>query len=148
MKTFPNKIHIKEGTIKEVVQLSQQIPEFINPHGMEEYQRRLTNTTHLILIAYVNNEPAGFKVGYEKEGYFYSWMGAILPNFRRLQLATKLAKAQEAWASKQGYPHITFKTRNYLKPMLLFALKRGFHIIAVEERERIEEYRILLRKFL
>jgi len=131
-----------------VVALSRQIPEFIDPHGEEEYRKRLSTVPHLILIAYVEDQPAGFKVGYEKEGYFYSWMGAILPAFRRMQLATHLAEAQEEWAGQQGYPHVTFKTRNYLKPMLLFALKRGFYILAVEEREQIEEYRILLRKFL
>ena len=148
MKALPNQIHIKKGTIEEVVQLSQQIPEFVNPHGIAEYKRRLSDIPHLILIAYIDNQSVGFKVGYEKDGYFYSWMGGILPAFRRLHLATQLAETQENWAMQQGYPHVTFKTRNYLKPMLLFALRRGFHILAVEERERIEEYRILLRKYL
>jgi len=148
LKAPPSQIHIKEGSIETVVALSQQIPEFKDPHQEAEYRKRLVNTPYLILVAYVNEQPAGFKVGYERDNYFYSWMGAILPAYRRLQLATHLAEAQEAWAKEQGYPHVTFKTRNYLKPMLRFALKRGFHILAVEERERIEEYRILLRKFL
>lgn len=148
LKVPPSQIEIKEGSIETVVELSLQIPEFKDPHGEVEYRRRLTNTPHLILVAYVNEQPAGFKVGYLKEDYFYSWMGAILPAYRRLQLATQLAKAQEGWAKQQGYPHVTFKTRNHLKPMLLFAIKRGFHILAIEERKSIEEYRILLRKFL
>jgi len=148
MNTSPIAIEIKEGTLEEVIALSLKIPEFIDPHPIEEYQRRLQKAPHLILIAYSNQTPIGFKVGYEKEGYFYSWMGAILPNYRRLNAATLLAEKQEAWAMKQGYPHVTFKTRNHLKSMLLFAIKRGFHILAVEEREQLEEYRILLRKFL
>ena len=147
MNTAPITIEIKEGTLEEVVALSLQIPEFIDPHPLEEYQRRLQEAPHLILIAYSNQTPIGFKVGYEKEDYFYSWMGAILPAYRRLHAATLLAEAQENWAIQQGYPHVTFKTRNHLKSMLLFAIKRGFHILAVEEREKVADYRILLRKF-
>ena len=142
------KIKILPGTITQVVTLSQQIPEFINPHPAEEYQKRLANRPHLILIAYVEDKPAGFKVGYEREDYFYSWMGAILPAFRRNNMATLLAEAQEDWAKRKGYPHVTFKTRNHLKPMLLFAIKRGFNILAVDKRDSIEDYRIILRKKL
>lgn len=147
MNISPTTIEIKEGTIEEVVMLSLQIPEFIDPHPIEEYQNRLQKAPHLILVAYADQIPIGFKVGYEKEGYCYSWMGAILPAYRRLHVATLLAEAQEAWAIQQGYPHVTFKTRNHLKSMLLFALKRGFHILAVEERDKVADYRIILRKF-
>ena len=103
---------------------------------------------HLVLVAYVDDVPAGFKVGYERDGYFYSWMGAILPNYRRLGLARKLAEKQETWAKAKGYPHVTFKTRNRLKPMLLFAIGRGFDIIDIQPKATIDEYRIILRKLL
>lgn len=141
-------IKIKEDNLETVVQLSSKIPEFHNPHQLLEYQKRLANVPSVILIAYVDEIPAGFKVGYEKEGYFYSWMGAILPEYRRLGLATQLAEKQEEWAKVKGYPHVTFKTRNRLKSMLVFALNRGFNIIKIEEREKIEEFRIILRKVL
>lgn len=148
MDTSPSTIAIKEGTLEEVVALSLKIPEFIDPHPMEEYQNRLQHTPRLVLVAYADQTPVGFKVGYEREGYFYSWMGAVLPAYRRHHAATLLAEAQEDWAVQQGYPHVTFKTRNYLKSMLLFALKRGFYILAVEKRDKVADYRILLRKFL
>ncbi|MEM1123443.1 MAG: GNAT family N-acetyltransferase [Bacteroidota bacterium] len=141
-------IKIVEASLEEVVDLSKKVPEFQDPHGLEEYQNRLNGVPHLVLVAYVNNEAAGFKVGYERTGYFYSWMGAILPQFRRLGLARKLAEAQETWAKNQGYPHVTFKTRNRLKSMLLFAIGRGFDIIEVQPKAKIEEYRIVLRKRL
>jgi len=141
-------IEIKEGTLEQVVALSLQIPEFIDPHPLAEYKQRLADKIHLVLIAYVDGQPAGFKVGYERSDYFYSWMGAIVPKYRRMNLATLLAERQEAWAKEKGYSTIVFKTRNHLKPMLLFALKRGFHIISVEERATVEAYRILLQKKL
>ncbi len=139
---------IKEGTIDTVVALSQQIPEFVNPHSAATYRERLSQTPHLILVAFVAAEAVGFKVGYEREGYFYSWMGGVLPAYRQLGVAKKLAAAQENWARNKGYPSITFKTRNRHKAMLLFALKNGFDIIGIEMRDIPAEHRILLRKKL
>ena len=141
-------IEIKEDNLEIVVEISKKVPEFLNPHGLDVYQTRLNNVPSITLVAYVDGQPAGFKVGYEKEGYFYSWMGAILPQYRRLGIARKLAENQEAWAKTKGYPHVTFKTRNRLKPMLIFALSRGFDIIEIQPKETIEEYRIILRKLL
>ena len=71
--------------------------------------------------AEVDGEPAGFKVGYERENYFYSWMGAVLPAYRRLGIAQKLADQQEKWAKSAGYTTIRFKTRNHHKGMFIFA---------------------------
>ncbi|MEM9886642.1 MAG: GNAT family N-acetyltransferase [Bacteroidota bacterium] len=140
---------IKEADIETVVQLSLQIPEFYAPYTAEVYINRFTDKAHLILVAYEGKTLLGFKVGYEREkGSFYSWMGAVLPKHRRKGVAQALADYQEAWAIQQGYDTITFKTRNRLKAMLSFALNNGFYIFKVEERARIEEYRIWLRKRL
>jgi len=145
---MPRTIKIQEGTLETVVEISQKVPEFHNPHGLNTYQGRLKNVPNIVLVAYVDNIPVGFKVGYERDGYFYSWMGAILPPYRRLGLARQLAEQQEAWVKSKGYPHVTFKTRNRLKPMLMFALSRGFDIIEIQPKETIAEYRIILRKLL
>lgn len=141
-------VQIKEGNLETVVAISKKIPEFHNPHELATYQERLKNVPSITLVAYVDGAPAGFKVGYERAGYFYSWMGAILPKFRRLGLARQLAEHQEVWAKAKGYPHVTFKTRNRLKPMLIFALNRGFDIIEIQPKASIEEHRIILRKKL
>lgn len=139
---------IREGDIQEVVNLSKEIPEFINPQGVEEYQKRLQNVPHLILIATKERQNIGFKVGYERDGEFYSWMGGVHPEFRKLGMAKALADAQADWAKRYGYSSITFKTRNQHKAMLVFALKNGFNIIGFKEREHIDVHRILLRKSL
>ena len=139
---------IREGSIDEVVTLSKQIPEFIDPHAAEEYHKRLDGVPHLILIATVENEIAGFKVGYERDGSFYSWMGGVLPRFRKMGIAQQLADFQENWVKKQGYTTITFKTRNHHKGMLIFAIKNGFQIVGFKEKEKVETHRILLRKWI
>ncbi|MDO1449156.1 GNAT family N-acetyltransferase [Rhodocytophaga aerolata] len=139
---------IKPGSIEEVVALSKLMPEFDHPHEVEEYIKRLAGKKQLILVAYTDGKPVAFKVGYEKEadGSFYSWMGGVLPAYRKEGIAKSLASIQEKWASENGYKHIRFKTRNRHQAMLLFAIKNGFQIIGVEPRETLAEYRILLEK--
>jgi len=143
------QIQVKKDNIETVVQLSQQIPEFDQPPGVERYQERLNGVPHLILVAYDQKTPIGFKVGYERVGIgFYSWMGAVLPNYRRLGVAQLLADEMECWAKQKGYDKITFKTRNQHKGMLIFALKNGFSIVGFKEKETLAANRILLSKAL
>lgn len=143
-------IQIRESDIATIVALSEQIPEFAYPYRVEEYEKRLNGVQYLILTAYVDEQPAGFKVGYDRygDGSFYSWMGAVHPEFRRLHLARKLADYQHRWAREQGYECIRMTTRNRLKPMLIFALSDGFMITGFRPQESLEEGRIDLVKFL
>lgn len=128
--------------------VKNRIPEFEDPYARSEYDKRLNSAKHLILIACDNHFDVGFKVGYEKDGHLYSWLGGVIPKYRKKKIASLLAKYQENWAIKKGYPYITMKTWNARKEMLLFAIKNGFYITAVEPREKFEEHRIWLRKDL
>lgn len=141
-----NPITFTESDIGTCVRLSQQIPEFDGPPPASEYHRRLNGVPHLILVAFDGDRPVAFKVGYERDGYFYSWMGGVLPAYRQRGLARQLADRQEAWARAAGYDSVTFKTRNQHKGMLVFALKNGFDIIGFREKESVATNRILLRK--
>lgn len=139
---------IKVSDIATAVAISNSIPEFIDPPSKEEYKRRLKDVPHLILVAFDQDRPVGFKVGYERNGAFYSWMGGVLPSYRRRSIARRLAEKQEAWALANGYKSVTFKTRNQHKNMLLFALRRGFNIIGFKEKGDVLTNRILLQKVL
>ena len=140
------KIKIINGKIETAVQLMQHLPEFSGPYNFTEIHKRINKAPHLNLIAFVDEIPAGFKLGYERDAYFYSWLGGVLPKYRRLGIAQKLADEQEKWAKKNKYDSIIFKTRNRHKAMLAFSLKNGFNIFKIEEKENIDEYRIWLRK--
>ena len=142
------QFQIKNGSIEDAINISMQIPEFQNPHPKKVYDERLKGKKHLILIAFENEKPIGFKVGYERNDTFYSWMGGVLAEYRKSGVAKALATTQEDWARKNGFQTITFKTRNRLKGMLIFAMKNNFNIISVEPRDTLGEYRILLRKDL
>jgi len=141
-------IRIEEGTINRVMEFKNRIPEFENPYDRTEYEKRLSQVPHLILIASIKDQDVGFKIGYQKEDHFYSWLGGVIPEYRKQGIASGLAKRQESWAIKNGYSYITMKTWNARKEMLLFAIKNGFYITEVEPRAKFEEYRIWLRKDL
>ncbi len=141
---------IREGSHLEAYHVACEIPEFGNQaYDLEEYKRRLVNSHH-ILIGFYENQPVGFKAGYQRgeQGQFYSWMGGVLPAFRRYGLAEELALKQEQWARQQGYTSVWFKTRNRNREMLQFALARGFNVVEVQKKPNIEDFRIILEKSL
>ena len=94
--------HIHEGKLDDAVMVSANVPEFDDPYEIPEYSKRLSSTTHLILTAYDDHNPIAFKIGYQRhpDGSFYSWMGGVLPNYRRKGIANNLADHQDIWAKK------------------------------------------------
>lgn len=143
-------ITVREGSIEEVVAVSNKIPELISPYKAEEYASRLHDVSSLILIATKGEHLIGFKVGYQREsdGSFYSWMGGVLPAYRRLGVADKLADKQEEWVLDKGYTSIRMKTRFKLTSMQKFNISRGYHILKIEERKPIEESLIWMEKIV
>lgn len=142
------RIEIKEGTLDEALQVSKQIPEFDTGYGIAEYTQRLKDNLHLILIAWFDGNPVGFKVGYQVDSDFYSWMGGVIPEFRNRGIARHLAEHQEAWAKEKGFTKIKFKTQNKFKGMLIFALKNGFSISGTTKFAGGEGFKIVLEKKL
>ncbi|MEK6772932.1 MAG: GNAT family N-acetyltransferase [Bdellovibrionota bacterium] len=102
---------------------------------------------HLI-IASIENQPAGFKIGYEKTPQeFYSWLGAVLPDFRGLGIASDLMQSQHEWCRKQDYTKIQTKTQNRFQAMLLLNIKNGFEIISTDPTDK-DGMKILMEKRL
>ena len=128
--------HIHEGKLDDAVMVSANVPEFDDPYEIPEYSKRLNNTTHLILTAYDDHNPIAFKIGYQRhpDGSFYSWMGGVLPNYRRKGIANNLADHQETWAKKKGYNSIKLQTRSKHNAMLALAINRGFQITNRNEK--------------
>ncbi len=142
-------ITIHENQLKDAIAVSRQILEFDPPYEIDEYQKRLT-TEHLILTAIDHHSPVGFKIGYDRfgDGSFYSWMGGVLPEFRRKGIAGQLAHYQEDWAREKGFTSICLKTRRKHLKMITFLLKRGFVISEEIKKIPIEETRVWMIKEL
>lgn len=143
-------IRIKQSGLKTALNLLEKLPEFDALKESAYYEERLRNRPHLILVAIVGDEVAGCKIGYDRfsDGSFYSWLGGVLPDYRKSGIARSLADEQETWAKRQGYDSIRFKTQNRHKAMLQFALRNGFAIYNVKPNEHLDLYRIELIKEL
>ena len=135
-------IHIRVGAFQECVDLSSKIPEFNSPYKIEEYKKRCARES-LVLIAEIDNQLVGFK-----NGSFYSWMGGVLPKFRRMGVAYSLANFQEKWAAENGFSSILLKTRQKHDEMIAFSLNRGFIITEETQITPVEETRIWMEKSL
>ena len=140
--------HIHEGKLDDAVMVSANIPEFDDPYEILEFSKRLNSTVHLILTAYDDHNPIAFKIGYQRhpDGSFYSWMGGVLPNYRRKGIGNNLANQQDAWARKNGYNSIKMQTRKKHKTMLALAISRGFQITRIIGKISDSNTRIWMNK--
>lgn len=92
--------------------------------------RLIENANSFFICAYYDNKIIGFKIGYPyKETTFYSWIGGVLPNFRRQGIAAQLAKLQEDYAKQNNFHKLRTKSMNQYKSMMILSLKNGFDIV-------------------
>ena len=142
-------LQIVSADLDKAFSLSQNIGEFKSPYNIDEYEKRL-NDSSLILTGKIEEKAVGFKVGYDrfKDGSFYSWMGGVLTGYRRKGVASGLADFQEWWAKENGYKSIKLKTVNKYEGMLIFAIDRGFQIMDYEPNKDIKEISIWMEKIL
>jgi GNAT superfamily N-acetyltransferase len=90
----------------------------------------------LCLIAHLEGNPIGFKVGHrDRAGVYYSKCGGVLKDYRRLGLATRMHQWQITFAKARGYYRVWFNTFNYFQNMVRFGLRHGFLPVSIEQRE-------------
>ncbi|CAF1329449.1 unnamed protein product [Adineta steineri] len=145
-------IEIREGLslFDHAFAVHQQIPEFqIHSTAYQELSERINNTKHpLILVAYIDNQPVGYLIGYERYSSFYIWLAGVLPSHRRHGILVQLMNQTEQWALKINYTSLTIKTRNCFKSMLLFLISHDFKIIDVDKKQTVDSHRLILEKQL
>ena len=146
-------ISIEIGTIQDAIAVEAGIPEFGQARTEEDYIARINHRTDLILIAKdiseIGKRLVGFKVGYAlNETTFYSWVGGVIPGFRRLHLAQQMLEKQEAWVKDQGYKQLDVKSMNKFPGMLMLLIKNGYQIFDIENRLEPDVAKIVFRKVL
>ncbi|MDP1884424.1 MAG: GNAT family N-acetyltransferase [Candidatus Moranbacteria bacterium] len=141
-------IVIKEDSIEVAVKVNATITEFDKPYDKAYFEGHYKNAVSLILVAYVDNQPAGYMVSYDKnnDGSFYCWMAGVDPLFRRLGLLNSMMQYLNDWAKNHGYNKLTIKTRNNRREMLSYLVKAGFNFAEVQPHPFIKDNRILLEK--
>ncbi len=143
-------ITIQEAPITEAIKVNNTITEFKVFYTKEEFEKRYENKETLILVAYIDSEPAGYLVGYNKfnDKSFYCWMAGVNPIHREKGVLKALMDYQEKWAREKGYTSIKIKTQNKHRRMLLYLVKYGFSFTGAEGFPSIEDNRIFLEKKL
>lgn len=142
-----NNIVVREVPIDEAVKVNRNVIEFDGKDTKaEDFERRYQDKDKLIIVAYYENIPIGYIIGYDRDndGSFYCWMAGVDNNYRRLGALTTLMNYQMDWAKKKGYNKLKIRTRNNRREMLSFLVKNGFNFVSVENREDITENRINL----
>lgn len=133
--------------LNTLVGLIEALPEFDSRHDVDAMVSRLQSQPHLALLSFVEGELAGFKLGYGLDDTtFYSWLGGVLPDFRKLGLAKAMLQAQETWASSKGYQTIEVKTQNRYGAMLTMLVTNGYQVVALETKEQVQDHKMTLRK--
>lgn len=92
--------------------------------------RLIEHPTSFTVLAYELDRLVGFKIGYPYNDHtFYSWIGGVHPDHRRVGIASKLAAIQEDYARSSGYSKLRTKSMNQYRPMMILNLKSGFDIV-------------------
>jgi len=97
------------------------------------FERRFRNRMNpLVLGARIKDEAVGFLAGMElKPSVYFSWLVGVLPDARRMGVASQLMNAAEDWARERGYRAIRFETGNKHRAMLHFGVAAGYDIIGI-----------------
>lgn len=117
-------------------------------------ERRIINTFSrdglLMLVAYVGDEPAGFKIGYRDDRQtFYSAKGGVLPAFRRHGIARELLHAMLERVRAAGFKRFTYDTFPNRHPgMTVLGLAEGFRVIRADFNPVYKDYRLRFEKKL
>lgn len=109
---------------------------------------RIVEATNLFVVAgFDGNELAGFKMGYETSPEdFYSWLGAVVPEYRKQGIGGELMRRQHEWCKQQGYKRVTTRTTNQWRNMLILNLRHGFDIVDIVLNHYGEERIVLVKQ--
>lgn len=132
-------VEVAEGSIEEAVSVYRQIPEFQNELVIDaaEMERRLGRRSPLILIGHVDGRCVGFKLGYDRyqDGSWYSWLGGVLPSYRKQGVAEAMLLQQESWVAAHGFAKLYVKSRNRFGAMRAMLAAHGYMVIALDVPE-------------
>lgn len=117
-------------------------------------EERIINTFDrddlLMLVAYVDGEPVGFKIGYRENRFtFYSAKGGVLPAFRRRGIARRLLGEMVSRVSSRGYLRLAYDTFPNRHPgMTVMGLATGFRLVKTDFNATYQDFRLRFEKRL
>lgn len=117
---------------------------------VEFFQRRyLGRYNPLMMIASMDERPVGFFLGFElKPRTFFAWLYGVLPDCRRMGIASQLMDAAHCWISEHEYSWVRFECHNQHRPMLHMAISREYNIVGVRWDPDREQNLVIFEKSL
>jgi GNAT superfamily N-acetyltransferase len=136
------------GELDLIAGLYNQI--FTPPRDLNSLRRRFEGRRNvLILVAQLERRPVGFLTAMElKPDTHFGWLCGVLPEFRRMGIASQLMEAQEAWVREQGYEIIRFECYNRHRPMLHTAITHGCNIVGIRWDSQHQDNLVIFEKSL
>jgi len=116
------------------------------------HEERIINTFDredlIMLLAVVDGEPVGFKIGYRENRFvFYSAKGGVLPEHRREGVALKMLHEMLSLARERGYIRFAYDTfPNRDAGMTIIGLNEGFRVVKADFNKTYKDWRIRLEK--
>lgn len=141
-------IETRESPIEIATMVNETIIEFDEPYTIDHFQKRYKDKDHLIIASYINNQPVGYMISYDRfnDGSIYCWMTGVNPVYRRKGVLKNMMAYLEKWAKSKGYSKISVKTRNQRREMLAYLIKSEFYLKEIETGDNIKDNRILFER--
>lgn len=136
-------ISVGPGELELIADLYCQV--FNPPQDEAFFQRRFHGRYNISLfVAMLDDQHVGFTISYElRPSTYYCWLCGVLPDARRLGVATQLIQGQQAFAVDYGYTMIRYVARRddpaprpgaLLRPIHGFAHWLGFSLAFAQQR--------------
>jgi GNAT superfamily N-acetyltransferase len=100
---------------------------------LEFFRRRfLGRYNGLVMLASLDERPVGFFLGFElKPTVYFAWLFGVLPEFRRVGVASQMMDAMQDWVAQHGYAGIRIECQNQHRPMLHMAIHQGYDVVGI-----------------
>jgi GNAT superfamily N-acetyltransferase len=116
--------------------------------GEERVINSLDREDLMMLIAWVGDEPVGFKVGYRENRFsFYSAKGGVLSEYRGFGIAKLLLDEMTERARQSGYRRLAYDTFPNMHPgMTVLGLAEGFRLVKADFNTVYRDFRLRFEK--
>lgn len=143
------QIEVRVGTFEEAISIHKLIPEFDRELTKQMLNERLSDSQSLTLVASINHKVVGYKLGYYTSNTeFYSWLGGVIPEYRKAGVANKLRLEQESILANNNVSTISVKSMNRFPNMLQMLISKGYAIEGYEDNGNPDNSKILFIKHL
>ncbi len=97
------------------------------------FERRFLGRHNVTMFAaLLEDHPVGMSIAFEvMPTTYFCWLCGVVPDARRMGIATQLMHALEAFAADHHYKILRFECQNQHRPMLHTAITEGYDLVGI-----------------